>query len=375
LPAVGPGCIFIVASIAMNRIGRRRTSPSALDCPTTSLFRQYAVVCFGVQRREPFFRCGLSNKELVMIDTNSISRLIGATVTGADGNKIGNVGQVYVDDETSQPSWMTVRTGLFGSSESFVPLDDVSLDGDDVRVSFTKEFVKDAPRIDNDGALSPEEEDTLYDYYSRGTNATRGADADGFGTTQQDYRTGDATEVPSTVTDNTGDTTDDRSGFTDRVDRADDVSGSERSVGHDTSGPTTDSSMTRSEEQLRVGTERVETGRARLRKYVVTETESVTVPLQREEVRLEREPITDGNIDAATAGPEISEEEHEVILSEERPVIETETVPVERVRLDTNVVTEDRKVSGDVRKERIDVDGDTGTAGTRDIDEEGTVTR
>ena len=92
--------------------------------------------------------------------------------------------------------------------------------------------------------------------------------------------------------------------------------------------------MTRSEEELRRRHERRETGRARLRKYVVTENVEQTVPVQREEVRVEREPITDANRDAALDGPEITEEEHEVTLHTEEPVVEKRTVPKERVRLD-----------------------------------------
>jgi uncharacterized protein (TIGR02271 family) len=114
--------------------------------------------------------------------------------------------------------------------------------------------------------------------------------------------------------------------------------------------------MTRSEEQLHVGTERREAGRARLRKFVVTENVTTTVPVQREEVRIEREPITDANRDEALAGPAISEEEHEVILHEERPVVEKEAVPVERVRLDKETVTENHTVTEEVRKEQIDTD-------------------
>ena len=115
--------------------------------------------------------------------------------------------------------------------------------------------------------------------------------------------------------------------------------------------------MTRSEEHLEVGTQKREAGRARLRKHVVTEQETVTVPVTREEVTLEREPITDANIDAATDGPAISEEEHEVVLTEERPVVQKETVPVERVRLGKETVTEQAQVTEDVRKERIEADG------------------
>ncbi|MDQ0867850.1 uncharacterized protein (TIGR02271 family) [Arthrobacter sp. V1I9] len=115
--------------------------------------------------------------------------------------------------------------------------------------------------------------------------------------------------------------------------------------------------MTRSEEPLHVGTEKQAAGRARLRKYVTTENVTTTVPVQREEVRVEREPITDANVGAAMGGPAISEEEHEVILHEERPVVEKETVPVERVRLDKDTVTENVTVNEEVRKENIETDG------------------
>jgi uncharacterized protein (TIGR02271 family) len=118
--------------------------------------------------------------------------------------------------------------------------------------------------------------------------------------------------------------------------------------------------MTRSEERLVAGTRTEDTGRARLRKHVVTEQQQVTVPVSREEVRLEREPITDANRGDATSGPDISESEHEVTLHAERPVVDTETVPVERVRLNKETVTDQQNVSGEVRKEQIAFDGDDG---------------
>jgi uncharacterized protein (TIGR02271 family) len=274
-----------------------------------------------------------------MIGTENVETLNGATVYGADGDKIGTVGQVYVDATDGHPSWVTVRTGLFGTSESFVPLDEATAEGDTIRVGFDKSTVKDAPRIDTDGALSPEEEDQLYRYYNIGAGQTSTHsgtnDFAGTGTTGTDTYAGTTDTVSNTGT-----------------------------TGYDTSGPTTDSAMTRSEERLNVGTERVETGRARLRKYVVTEQQTVTVPVEREEVRLEREPITDGNVGDALDGPAISEEEHEVILSEERPVINKEAVPVERVRLDTETVRENQAVTGEVRKEQIELEDD-GTDTTR----------
>ena len=117
--------------------------------------------------------------------------------------------------------------------------------------------------------------------------------------------------------------------------------------------------MTRSEEELRVGTAERESGRARLQKYVVEEEVTQTVPVRREEVRVEREPITDANRGEAVDGPAISEEEHEVVLHSEEVVVDKQAVPKERVRLETDVTTEEETVSDTVRKERIDVDGDT----------------
>jgi uncharacterized protein (TIGR02271 family) len=133
-----------------------------------------------------------------------------------------------------------------------------------------------------------------------------------------------------------------------------DYQGRSQAEGYDTSGPTTDEAMTRSEERVRAGTEAREAGRARLRKYVTTEQQQVTVPVTREEVRVERAPITDDNRDAALNGPDLSEEEHEVVLNEERPVVTTEAVPVERVRLAKDQVREEQTVDVDVRKEQIE---------------------
>jgi uncharacterized protein (TIGR02271 family) len=114
--------------------------------------------------------------------------------------------------------------------------------------------------------------------------------------------------------------------------------------------------MTRSEERLDVDTTTERAGKARLRKYVVTEQEQVDVPVRREEVRLEREPITDDNRGAAFDGPAISESEHEVTLHADRPVVNTEAVPVERVRLGKDTVEDRETVGGEVRKERIEAD-------------------
>ncbi len=265
-----------------------------------------------------------------MTTIEDLQNMEGRTAVDSDGAKLGKIGQVYLDDQSGQPLWVTIHTGLFGTRESFAPLYGSRADGDDLRLAVTKALVKDAPGIESDGHLEGDENEALYTYY------------EGY--------LGDSTQAAPTRDEGqgqeyAGDTREDRSGR----------SGIQ---GRDTSGPTTDDAMTRSEERLHVGTETAEVGRARLRKYVVTENVTQTVPVSHEEVRLEREPITDANRGQATSGADISEEEHEVILHAERPVTAKETVPVERVRLGTETVTEDHEVSETLRKEQID-DPDT----------------
>ncbi|MFE4544691.1 PRC and DUF2382 domain-containing protein [Arthrobacter sp. NPDC056727] len=266
-------------------------------------------------------------------------------VLSADGDKIGSLGQVYADDDNGQPTWVTARTGLFGTSESFIPLEGARLEGADIVVPYTKDQVKDAPRVDTDGHLDPAEEDRLYDHYQLNGNVTY-AEANGHST--DSGRTADRSAAGLTATDRDAGFAAAGSGGT--YSAADDRAGGTAGLGDD-------NAMTRSEERVNVGTERQAAGRARLRKYVVTENVTQTVPVQREEVRLEREPITEGNRDEALSGPEISEAEHEVVLHEERPVVDKEAVPVERVRLDTETVTDEVTVDEQVRKERIETDG------------------
>ena len=263
----------------------------------------------------------------------------GRTLVDRDGDKIGKIEDVYLDRQSGEPEWVAVKTGLFGSNVSFVPIRDASPDGDGVRVAHEKDLVKDAPNIAADGELSPDDERRLYQHYGR-----------------SDY--GDWTDESEDRTEGILGR-DDRDRFAGEraggFDREGDAAGT---AGHDTSGPTTDDAMTRSEEELAVGTERRETGRARLRKYVTTEHVERTVPVQREEVRVEREPVTDANRDAALDGPEISEEEHEVTLHAEEPVVEKRTVPKERVRLEKDVHTDEETIGDDVRKEQIAAEGD-----------------
>jgi uncharacterized protein (TIGR02271 family) len=251
----------------------------------------------------------------------------GRTLVDRQGEKIGAVDQLYTDQEGGQPEWALVNTGLFGTKKTFVPLRGAEPTGEDVRVPVDKAQVKDAPRIDADGQLSEGEERTLFEHYG------------------VPYTTEGSTTATGTPGDS-GMVGEQRGG------------GYASAEGRDVSGRAGDDAMTRSEEELRVGTERREVGRVRLRKYVVTEHETRTVPVQREEVRVEREPITDANVEQATSGPEITEDEHEVTLHEERPVVGKETVPKERVRLSKDTHTDEETVSEEVRKERIEAEDD-----------------
>jgi uncharacterized protein (TIGR02271 family) len=222
----------------------------------------------------------------------------GRDAVDRDGGKLGSIDEIYMDAESGRPEWLAVKLGLFGSQLSFVPIAGAREVESGVQLPYEKEQIQDAPKAEADGELSPEEEAGLYRHY-----------------------------------------------------------GLDYPEGQDTSGPTTDDAMTRSEEELNVGKTSRESGRARLRKYVVTEQVETTVPVQREEVRLEREPITESNADQATDGPEISEEEHEVTLHEEEVVVEKRTVPKERVHLGKETVTDDQQVSEEVRKEQIETEG------------------
>ena len=267
-----------------------------------------------------------------MLNSEELSGLLSdGVVMDESGDKVGKVGQIFLDDESGNAEWVTTKTGLFGTSETFIPVRDATSSGSDIRVPYGKDKIKDAPRMDDvEDHLSPDQEQELYSYYGLASDDT----------TNTAPRSGDGDRVGG-----------DRDGFGDG--------------GRNASTPEGDGSMVRSEEQVRVGTEKVTTGKAKLRKYVVTENVTKTVPVEREELRVEREPITDTNRDEAMKDADFGEAEQEVTLSEERVVVDKETVPVERVSLDTETVTEEQQVSEEVRKEQIDTDLPDGQPGRR----------
>ncbi|MFE7106487.1 DUF2382 domain-containing protein [Streptomyces sp. NPDC057575] len=328
--------------------------------------------------------------------------LDGLTVYDTDGEKVGSVGRVYVDDNTGRPDWITVKTGLFGMKESFVPLAGARRVGSDLHISHPKDRVKDAPRVDADAHLSVAEEEELYKHYGlarnttaklgdrpgtgnttasgTGTTATGAAGAAGaagaMGASGAGRTTGsDKSAMTGTTAAGTGTARTTSSGMAGagsgpgqgrhRGTGAAGTSrplvgagaGSERSAA-DLGGK---EEMIRSEEQLHVGTEEYESGKARLHKYVVTENVTRTVPVTHEEVRLIREPLQPGEKTAERAA--IREQDVEVTLHAERPTTRKETVPVERVRMETKKVTEQKEVSAELRKEQIDYADGTDTGG------------
>ncbi len=262
----------------------------------------------------------------------------GANVLSEDGAVLGAMGQLYVDDATGEPSWVTVSTHPSGSPESFAPLVGASLDGQNVRLPYSHAKVYESPKMSQDGHLSPEEEKHLLRYYGL-MEAKEGVDPEALAETTTSRRKHDFADAPAGTS----------------------------SAGDD--GPF---EMTRSEEELRVGTELRETERVRLVKRVVTEDVTMTVQIRREELVVERVPVKDGKplyddgegtfskaererlysaVETAFAG-DITE----VVLYEERPRVEIDVVPIERVRVSREVHTEDEVVTGQVRKEIIETE-------------------
>ena len=255
------------------------------------------------------------------LSLTDVQNLPGATMLDSSGAKIGKVADAYVDADTQTPEWALVHTGLFGRRESFVPLAQATLNGSELTVPYSKDQVKDAPHAEPDGELSQEEEARLYSHY--GLNYTESRSDSGLPTTGGAPAPGKAAAPPAR--------------------------------GHDV-----DDAMTRSEERLTVGVQRLPSKAVRLKKRIVTEQVNQTVPVTTERATVTREPITDANRAKSMDGPEITEAVHEITLTTERPVVAKETVPVERVRLAKDAVSEEQTVTEEVRKEQIEVEDETG---------------
>jgi len=262
-----------------------------------------------------------------MADYNRIEDLANATAYDVDGDKIGSVKDVYVNDNTGQPDFVSVGHGLFGAGDSIVPLRGHNLRDGELHLAFPKDRIKDAPDLDENGHLTNEDQQAFYRHY--GLEGTQDVTT---------YETGAA-----------------GAGFAadrDAIDR-DRLAERDRVADRDVADR---DEIVRSEEQLNVDKERVESGQVRLRKYVVNETETVEVPVEREEVRVTREPISEA--DRANYRGDISDDEASVTLHEERVNVTKESVPVEKVSLDKKTVRGTERVSEELAKEHIETDGD-----------------
>jgi uncharacterized protein (TIGR02271 family) len=242
-----------------------------------------------------------------MQETMTVDRLAqmrGADVYSSDGEKIGSIEELFVDEQTGKPEWIGLGTGFLGTKRVLVPVTGADVREDGVTVPYSKDQVKETPDIDSD-EISQETEQRLYAHYGLGYSEARSD-------------TGLPEGAPS-------------------VD-ATDVGGQD---------------VTRSEEELRVGKRETEAGRARLRKWVETEPVQMDVDLQQETARVTREPV-----DQPVSGAEIGEQEVEVPLRAEEAVVEKQTVAKERIGLEKDVDVQQETVADEVRKERVDVEGD-----------------
>ena len=298
----------------------------------------------------------------------NIKDLFNATAYDKDGEKLGDVNEVFVDDQSGQPTFVEVNHGLFGMNSSLVPLRGHDFSGDDLKLGFSKDRIKDAPDFDSDKPLTPEAQSDIFKHYGldnardvtdykdsnldskrdvqagadKDHNLTAGAGAAGAGAAGAGVAGAHADEKKADTHTTDAAATERKAGV------ADDAAAARTN---------NDGELIRSEEQLNVNKERVATGEARLRKYVVTDTESVEVPVEREEVRVERTPINAEDAKNYNGSISGDSEEASVTLHEERVNVNKETVPVEKINLKKDTVRDTETHTEELRKEQIDTDG------------------
>ncbi len=240
---------------------------------------------------------------------------IGRAMTGADADPLGRVVAVYTDDATGRPTWAAVDDG--SGTPALVPLDRAEHDGSGLRVPYDAAQVRAAPHGDPPERISHDDGVRLHREFVAGA-AEQAAAAPSPGRT-----VAEPDALPPGIPERSG-------------------------ADHGWA--------VRREEELRVGTETVVTGRVRVRKSVVTEEQTFTVPVTREEVTVEHEevPVADR---VGEPGAALGEQVHEVIRYEERVVVTKQVVPVERIRVVRSVVAGPPEVvRGVVRREVLDVE-------------------
>ncbi|MFJ5990241.1 DUF2382 domain-containing protein [Lentzea sp. NPDC092896] len=263
-----------------------------------------------------------------MIDQTHVEALYDCDVIDNRGEKIGSVKRVWLEDGTGKPMWAEVHTGLFGMKESFVPIQQGQVAGGAITVPVTKEQVKESPSMHTDGDhMSDQEQEALYRHYGMIPQAKTGEHD------RLDGKGGNGRQAAGQ--------------------RGQQAAGQRGTARGDAA------EVTLSEEKLDVGTRSVETGRVRLVKHTVTEQRNITVPVTHEEVRVVREPAE------GSSGKAFADEQAEITLHREEPVVQKRTEAVERVRLEKDAITEQKDVKGEVRKERVEVERDDEPRGRR----------
>jgi uncharacterized protein (TIGR02271 family) len=271
-------------------------------------------------------------------------RYAGYTVYDPDGDKIGKVDDLFVD-ENDQPEYIGVKMGLLGIRSTLIPWQMVEVREAEstLIVSADDAQVKDGPTFDDDKEITPEFESEVYSYYGlqqSGSTEDRG--------TYAEYSTGTTGESagPGMAM---GDT--DSGEFREHPPQQEGVSGE----GAEDLEDEDELRVQRTEEELAAGTREREAGAMRIRKRVRTDREQIEVPTRHEEVTVDRVPVEEGEATEA----EIGEDEVVVPVTEEEVVVEKRPVAKEEVRIRKDVVEDTETVEEDVRREEVEVEDDT----------------
>lgn len=266
----------------------------------------------------------------------AILDMVGKTLYDADHQKIGKIDNIYVRGPNKEPVFASVSSGFLGIKETLVPLAMTHFEENDVVANTKKDVIKYAPTISGD-ELTKEDEQAFYQYYTDALRPTESSEA---------YQAQESTQPPQTQP-------------ADRKDYQPDYSPqheADRAVLPDVPQQP-DGTLTRHEEEMQVGTKEEESGRAYVRKYVVTDDAAVAVPTSHEEVRIEREPVRDAQATDPTEAT-FGDEEREITLHQEVPVVEKKVVPKEQVRITKETVSDQQTVHDQARKEQIESETD-----------------
>lgn len=292
--------------------------------------------------------------------TMHADQLVGAPVTDSDGLAVGTVEQVFRDDVDGTPSWARIRSS---KGLHFVPLTGSNLtNSGSLSVPFDTQKILSEPDISVDRHLSVEQEEELRRYFgvSVPAQASPGDDEITKGKAQE-AETGTA-GVGTAGVGQPGQAETMRQaqpGLVDQPGTAEQASTTRPDLGTRPGEPSDSAAgtewLTRSEERFVVNLRPAETGRVKLHKYVDTESVQETISVYHEEYEIERIPVS---ADDQRPSGDIAEGEQEIMLHESRPVVSMETVPVERIRLSVRKVEEPKTITGEIRKERIEIESD-----------------